>query len=101
VIPVQREKRHPKHMISGKEIMISPMGPDTIFEANAIVKIPSNVPPSGKTKFMLIKNKLQIKVTFERSRHSVMIMREIVIGRNFLDDKSAADMRESMDYFSS
>ncbi|CAG8517014.1 13559_t:CDS:1 [Funneliformis caledonium] len=100
VIPVQREKRHQKHIIAGKDILITPMGPDTIFEGNAIVKVPSNIPPSGKTKFMCVKNKLQIKVTFERSRHSVMIMREIVIGKNFLDDKSAADMRDSMDYFS-
>ncbi|CAI2200284.1 851_t:CDS:1, partial [Funneliformis geosporum] len=42
VIPVQREKRHPKHMISGNEIIDI----NGIFEANAIVKIPSNVPPS-------------------------------------------------------
>jgi len=100
VIPVQREKRHPKHTVSGKEIMVTPMGSDTIFEANTIVKIPSNIPPTGKTKYMVVKNKIQIKVTFERSRRSVMIMRDVIVGRNFLDDKSAVDMRESMDYFS-
>jgi hypothetical protein len=97
--PEQRQKHHSKYIVSGKDIMIAPMGANTIFEANTMITIPSNVPPTTKTKYMSIKNQIQIKVNFERSRHSVMIMKDITVGRNFLEDKSAADMRASMDYF--
>lgn len=97
--PEQRQKLHTKYIVSGKDIMIVPMGTNTIFEANTMVVIPSNVPPTVKTKYMSIKNQIQIKVAFERTRHSVMIMKDIIVGRNFLEDKSAADMRASMDYF--
>jgi len=95
--PEQRQRHHSKHITPGKDIMMTPMGTNTAFEANTFIRIPSNVPPTGKTKYMSIKNQIQIKVTFERSRHNVMIMRDIIVGRNFLVDESAADMRDSMD----
>jgi len=98
--PEERQRIHSKHIITGNDVLMTPMGTNTVFEANTMIRIPSNVPPTGKTKYMSIKNQIQIKVTFERSRHNVMITRDIIIGRNFMDDKSAADMRDSLDYFS-
>ncbi|CAB5216317.1 hypothetical protein RhiirA5_185525 [Rhizophagus irregularis] len=98
--PEERQRLHSKHVITGNDVMMTPVGTNTTFEANTMIRIPSNVPPTGKTKYMSIRNQIQIKVTFERSRHNVMITREIIVGRNFLNDSSAADMRDSMDYFS-
>jgi hypothetical protein len=98
--PEERQRIHSKHVINGNDVLMTPVGTNTTFEANTLIRIPSNVPPTGKTKYMSIRNQIQIKVTFERSRHTVLITRDIIVGRNFLDDKSAADMRDSMDYFS-
>jgi len=98
--PQQRHKYHKKHHTPGKDILMRPMGTNTIFETNTMIRIPSDVPPSGKTKYMSIKNQIQIKVTFERIRNTVMIVRDIIVGRNFLEDKSAADMRDSMEFVS-
>jgi len=98
--PEHRQKHHAKYIVSGRDIMIVPMGTSTIFEANTIIKIPSTAPPTVKTKYMSIKNQVQIKVSFERLRHNVMIVKDIIVGRNFLEDRSAADMRSSMDCFS-
>jgi Arrestin (or S-antigen), C-terminal domain len=89
--PEERHKLHSKNIVYGKDILMTPIGTNTVFEANTMIKIPSNVPPTCKTKYMLIKNQIQIKVSFKRLRHSVMITKDIIVGRNFLDDKSAAE----------
>uniref|UniRef100_U9UB70 Uncharacterized protein n=1 Tax=Rhizophagus irregularis (strain DAOM 181602 / DAOM 197198 / MUCL 43194) TaxID=747089 RepID=U9UB70_RHIID len=60
------------------------------FEANTVIWIFF----CGRTKNMLIRKQI---ITFKRSRYNV---REIIIGRNFFGDKFAADMKDSMDYFS-
>ena len=90
---------HTKNFVSGKDILMIAMGTNTIFEANTLIKIPSNVPPTCKTKYMSIKNQIQIKVTFKRLRRIVLITRDIIVGRNFLDNKSAEDIRDYMDNY--
>ncbi|CAG8502864.1 1889_t:CDS:1 [Ambispora leptoticha] len=98
VSPANSDTRYSKHEIYGKDIMMTPMGPDTIFEANVVVKIPGNVPPTCQTKYITVKNEIQIKVTFERSSHHVLIIREILVGRNLLVDRAAATVRSSLNF---
>ncbi|GES83226.1 hypothetical protein GLOIN_2v1487494 [Rhizophagus clarus] len=72
----ERKRLHSKHIITDSDVLMTSVGTNTIFEANTLKRIPSNVPPTGKTKYMSISNQIQIKVTFERSRHNVMIMKD-------------------------
>ncbi|CAG8510706.1 38836_t:CDS:1 [Gigaspora margarita] len=96
ISPMNRDKRHPKYRVQGKDIIMTPTGPDTVFETNVIIKIPNDVAPTCKTKYMSIKNQIQIKVFFERFHHHVMIIRDVVVGRNFLNDRCASIVRDSM-----
>ncbi|CAG8432732.1 7059_t:CDS:2 [Diversispora eburnea] len=78
-------KCHQKNKVHGKDIMMIPMGPDTIFETNVIVNIPNDVMPTCKTKYITVRNEIRIKIAFERSRHHVIIKRDVVVGRNLFD----------------
>ncbi|CAG8708139.1 10368_t:CDS:1 [Acaulospora morrowiae] len=81
---VLHEKRHSKYQIYGKDIQMTPVGLDTEFESNVVVKISNSVPPTCKTKYTAVKNQIHIKVSLEKSRHPVMIIRDITVGRNFM-----------------
>ncbi|CAG8457365.1 16381_t:CDS:2 [Rhizophagus irregularis] len=69
--------------INGKDVVMTPSGLDTLFEANILINIPDDVIPTCKTNYMKIINEIQIKVMFERSNTYVLITREILIGRNY------------------
>ncbi|CAG8472248.1 3993_t:CDS:1 [Racocetra fulgida] len=97
VIPINRDKRHSKHQVQGEDIIMTPKGPDTVFETSVILKVPSDVAPTCKTKYMSIKNQVQIKVFFERFHHHVMIMRDVIVGRNFMNDTTGS-YQESLIY---
>ncbi|KAG9286300.1 hypothetical protein G9A89_014286 [Geosiphon pyriformis] len=96
VISLYREKRHSKHEVFLKDITIEPFGPDISFKADVKIRIPDDVPPTCKTKHITIKNEIQIKVTFEKSRHHVLIMREIFVGRNFNNERAGSLVRRSV-----
>ncbi|CAG8542799.1 2476_t:CDS:1 [Paraglomus brasilianum] len=84
VMPVQKSKQQAKHIIHGSEILANSMGPETVFEASVGVKIPASILPTIKTKYITVTNQLEIKVMFERSKHHVLIVKDVFIGRRWM-----------------
>ncbi|CAB4382669.1 uncharacterized protein OCT59_014616 [Rhizophagus irregularis] len=83
-LPFEKEQYLYKgETINGKDVVMTPSGLDTLFEANILINIPDDVIPTCKTNYMKIINEIQIKVMFERSNTYVLITREILIGRNY------------------
>jgi hypothetical protein len=83
-IPFEKEQYWYKcEIINGKDVIMTPHGPDTLFETDIVINIPNDVIPTCKTNYMKVINEIQIKVMFERSNTYVLITREILIGRNY------------------
>jgi hypothetical protein len=81
----ERHKIHAKYFVYGKDITMTLIDNYRSFEATTILKLSSNVPPTCETKYMAVKNQVQIKVTFKRLRHNVLITKDIIVGRKFID----------------